>query len=811
MSITNTPTRSMGYAGAVGLGVGAMIGGGILALAGVAFSVSGPSAILAFVLNGVIALITAMSFAEMASTNPQNGGIYTLSKRALTIQTAFGVGWVVWLASILAAVFYALGFGVFLMFALQNLPFTQAESLFSGKFPMLLTAIAATLYYSRKLSLSSRNDSRVTNLAKLAIFALLIVAGLAALPGKSLGDLTGSFRPFFTGGASGLAAAMGYSFVAMQGFVLVAYAAGEIKNPERNVPRALFTTIGIGMAVYIPLLFVVLTAGVPEGSSLKVLSEQYPETLIAIAAQNFLGTFGFWFVLAGGIFSMLSALQANLFAASRVANSMAADRTMLPEMSQLDSKYGTPTRAIQATGALAIILIVVLPDVASAAAASSLIFLLSFALAQLIMILMRVRSGEPFFKSDRGTLLSIGSFSSPVTGQATSTGSATHLRPVKAGRSKKRGNSATAEKNQSTNLQSAGSTSAMLDNDVMEENHRFRVPFYPSLPVIGMLATLSLALFQSVVVPAAGIITLVWLLTGSLLFIFFFLKHAMVADVSAQALDPEIVRLRGNSPLVLLPITNPVNVASKIFLANALAPPVVGRVLLLSIVKPGGKDKSSLPQLENMREVVFQALQSSFNAHLRPDTLITMSNDPWKEIERVARVHQCQSLLLGPGDFGDPKTAQKVEKLISQVKCDVVVLRQPFQGWDITSARKVLIPVAGYDKHDLLRARITASIWRNSRPEITFLQIVPANTSRQEHRKYRNILERFASEIIPERTRCQVLISDDVLASLVKCTAEHDLVIMGLGRIKPEDSAFGPIPLAMIDQTDTALVLICHN
>jgi amino acid transporter len=775
----NTPNRTMGYAGAVGLGVGAMIGGGILALAGVAFSVTGPSAILAFMLNGVIALITAMSFAEMASTNPQNGGIYTLSKRALTIQMAFGVGWVVWLASILAAVFYALGFGVFLTFALQQLPFAWAGVVFSGKASMLLTAILATLFYARKLSLSSRNDSRVTNLAKLLIFALLIAAGLAALPGKSLGDITGSFRPFFTGGASGLAAAMGYSFVAMQGFVLVAYAAGEIKNPGKNVPRALFTTIAIGMAVYIPLLFVVLVAGIPEGSTLQALSEQYPETLIAVAAQNFLGSFGFWFVLAGGIFSMLSALEANLFAASRVANSMAADRTMLPEMSQIDTKYGTPKRAIQATGALSIILIIILPDVASAAAASSLIFLLSFALAQLIMILMRVRSGEPLFKSAGSSLMTGGMFSKPAA------------MPAKKFEPKP-----------------AGTTGDDGDGD---EGHRFRVPFYPALPVIGMLATLSLALFQSVVVPAAGVITLAWLLTGSLLFIFFFLKHALVADVSAEALDPDIVRLRGNSPLVLLPITNPANVASKIFLAHALAPPVVGRVLLLSIVKPGVKEKTSQFQLENMREVVFQALQSSFNAHLRPDTLITMSSDPWKEIERVARVHQCQSLLLGPGDFSDPKTAQKVEKLISRVKCDVVVLRQPHPGWDITSARSILIPVAGYDKHDLLRARIAASLWRKTRPEITFLQIVPSSTSRDEHRKFRRILERFAAEIIPEKTRCQVLLSDDVLGSLVRCTSEHDLVVMGLGRIKPEDKAFGPVPLAMIDQTDTALVLICHN
>ncbi|KPP95216.1 MAG: APC superfamily amino acid-polyamine transporter [Bacteroidetes bacterium HLUCCA01] len=728
----------MGLGGAVALGIGAMVGGGILALAGVAFSVTGASALLAFILNGVIAVIIAMSFAEMASKTPKNGGIYTYAKRALSVQLAFGVGWVVWLASIMASVFYALGFGVFTAFTLQQIPVDWLQQAAGSRIVVVLLSIISVGFYTLKLSREVRVDARRINLIKVAVFAVLIAGGIAIIPGTPLQDLTLHFRPFFTGGIGGLAAAMGYTFVAMQGFVLVAYAAGDIRNPEKNIPRALFYTIGIGMAIYIPLLLVVLMVGIPEGSTLAGVSRAYPETLIAVAAEHYLGKFGLWLVLIAGTISMLTALQANLFAASRVANSMASDRTLLPQVSRLHRRYGTPVRAIHLSALLTVIFIMMLPDVASAAAASSLIFLLSFALAQLVLILMRKRS------------------------------------PGK------------------------------------KPTH-FQVPFFPALPIAGIAITLSLALFQSVVVPSAGVITLIWLFIGSLLFIAFFLKHALVADVSEEARNPEIIRLRGNSPLLLLPITNPANVASKVFLAQALSPPVVGRTLLLNIVNRSEDAERTARQVEGCRDVIHQGLSSALEASLRADTLITIAADPWKEIERVARAHRCQTLLIGPGEFTDEKTTRRLEQLISRVPCDVVVLRQPYTGWNISQARKILIPVAGFDKHDLLRARIAASIWRSYQPEITFQQLVPAGVSKKELRTQRRLLHRFAEEIIPTGFKTSIKQSTDIPATLVHEVSQHDLVIIGLGRLLPGDKAFGPIPMDIIKKTNTAAIFISHN
>jgi basic amino acid/polyamine antiporter, APA family len=726
--------RTIGFFGSLGIGVGAMVGGGILALAGVAFVASGPSAILAFLLNGLIALITALSFAEMASANPQSGGTYTYAKKVLSLQVSFGVGWIVWFASLVAAVLYALGFGAFAIFALQQIPIDWISSFAGFNVAALLLALVAIGLYTWKMIRSNATGGFIVNVGKLAVFAVLIAGGLAVLVQTPFSHIQNSLDPFFTDGFSGVIAAMGYTFIAMQGFDLIGSAAGEIKTPEKTIPRAMVGTLAVGLIVYIPLLFVMSTVGVQPGSSIAELSASNPETALAVAAQNYLGAFGFWLVLIAGIFSMLSALQANLFAASRIALRMSVDRTLNHQLSTFHKTFGTPVTSILVTSGIVTLLVIILPDVAAAGAASSLIFLITFALAHMIMILMRKRS--------------------------------------------------------------------------YKASETFRAPFYPYLPVIGGIACLALALFQAIVVPAAGIISLIWLLIGAVLFVSFFVKKAEVIEASEQALDPDLVRLKGLSPLVLLPIANPANAESMVFVANALAPPVVGRVLFLSIVIPSQEKDDIDRRLANNRDVTAQALKASFEAGLRPDSLTTIAHHPWEEIERVARVHNCRSLLLGLSDLNDLETGQNLEKLVRRVKSEVVVFRQPYSGWKITDAKRVLIPVAGLSSHDPLRARVAASLWRASQPEFTFLQILPANTPDGTVNKRQSALTRFSSRIIPGKCENVVLTSDRVTDELVEQAKQHDLVIMGLGKAGPGEKAFGQIALTLAEKTNSALIFI---
>ena len=86
MSEPRAVPRHLGLFGSTALGVGAIVGGGILALAGVAFATAGPAAIVAFALNGGIAYLTAASFAELARRFPESGGVYTYARKVVSIE-----------------------------------------------------------------------------------------------------------------------------------------------------------------------------------------------------------------------------------------------------------------------------------------------------------------------------------------------------------------------------------------------------------------------------------------------------------------------------------------------------------------------------------------------------------------------------------------------------------------------------------------------------------------------------------------------------------------------------------------------------
>jgi len=83
--------RHIGLVGATAIGVGAIVVGGILVLGGVALAETGPGAIVAFGLNGLIAALTALSFAELSSAFPESGGAYTYAKKVLSVRAAFAV------------------------------------------------------------------------------------------------------------------------------------------------------------------------------------------------------------------------------------------------------------------------------------------------------------------------------------------------------------------------------------------------------------------------------------------------------------------------------------------------------------------------------------------------------------------------------------------------------------------------------------------------------------------------------------------------------------------------------------------------
>lgn len=735
-----TLTRSIGLFGATGVGVGAIVGGGILVLGGVALAETGPGAVVAFAINGVVATLTALSFAELAAAFPESGGAYTYAKKVLSVRAAFAVGWVLWFASIVAAVLYALGFAtyaVLLVHSLADLAFGGAPAWLHDRAVFLVLAGGATAFYVIGLIRKAGGGGNWDTVGKVVVFLVLIVFGLLALLRRSPDTLADSLVPFFTSGAGGLVTAMGFTFIALQGFDLIAAVGGEVKNPRKTIPRAMLLSLGAALLIYLPLLFLVSTVGVVPGQSVADAAAANPETLFATAAENFMGWPGFWLVVVAAILSTLTALKANLFAASRVALTMSQDRTLPAALGRIHPTRGTPGFAIYATALTLFVILFMLPDVAAAGAAASLIFLISFALVHWTALLARRRAKIP----------------SP-----------------------------------------------------------FRVPLFPLVPVVGGLACASLAVFQAVMVPSAGLIALVWLGAGVMLYMAVFSGRAQAVDAFAEARDPRLIRLRGRNPLALVPIANPSNAAALVEVASALTPPGIGRVLLLSVVAPpaGGWEGKPPQQLLSAQEVVHEAMMESFRGGIATEVLLTVSAQPWREIGRVAQLHQCESLMLGLSNLAEQLESPDLEQLISDMDCDVTILHAP-DGWNLDEVWRILVPLGGRSGQDILRARLLGAMGRGSGREVQFLRVLHPDDSEEQERDAIDELLQIAGEEAPGIGTARVIRSDDPSGAIIEAASDCDLAILGVQRLARGRKAFGRISLRIARDAPCATILVSRG
>lgn len=687
-------------------------------------------------------MLTAFSFAEMASKFPESGGTYTFSRKVLSVEAAFTVGWVVWFASIVAAVLYAIGFGFFALVFIHDLleAFGQVPPAWaSDQRAATAIAVAAIISLSGHLVLKSGGGGTWTNVGKVVVFGVLILGGLWALSRQPLEQTNATMRPFLASGLGGLVQAMGYSFIALQGFDLIAAVGGEVRNPSKTIPRAMILSLAIALLIYLPLLFVITTVGTSEGKSIAQMAADDPEGIVAVAARNFLGTSGYWLVVIAAVLSMFTALQANLFAASRIALAMSRDRTLPSWMSLLTVNRQTPAYSIIVTSSLVVLLVLALPDVAVAGAASSLIFLMTFAIAHWLCILVRLRSA-----------------SSPPA---------------------------------------------------------FRVPWFPLVPVLGGTACVALAIFQGIAVPSAGMIAVVWLSIGGLLFLSLFARRARLMDVSNMATDPELSRLRGNTPLVLVPIANPRNATAMITLANTLVPAEMGRVLLHNVVvaeSDWSPDSDSRP-MDRSQEVIRELLRASAELGIRTETLATVSSSPMHEIARVARLHRCESVLLGLSEIEiDERDASALEGLLSRLDVEVVVLRSP-KDWRLSETEEILVPVAGRGGHDYLLTRLLGSLSRTQNRRITFLRVVPEDTPQEETKRIGRELDRIATDNAAGRSAREVILSNDPVAAVAERAGDKSLVILGIQRIGRFEKLFGDFTRQIARRTECPLMVISRR
>jgi len=724
--------RHLGLFDATGIGVGAIVGGGILALAGTAFAATGPGAWLAFLLNGIIAIITALSFAELSTAFPMSGGTYLFAKRVLSVGAAFSVGWVVWFASIVAASLYVIGFATFLLNGCASL-WDSAPVWLCGPSSITLLSVIFTLFCTWLLGRSAKAGGNWVNVLKVLVFAVLIAGGIWVW-WRDRPPAVERLTPMLPFGLGGLVQAMGYTFIALQGFDLIAAVAGEVREPRRVIPRAMLLSLAISLVAYIPLMVLICVVGLPVGATIADLASQAPDTVVAKAAEVFLGQTGFWLVIMVGLLAMLSALLANLFAASRIAEVMAQDRTLPSALERISSRYGTPQAALWCTGILTCIVVVVVSDVGRAGAAASLIFLVTFALANLTCIMARKRKPD---------------------------------------------------------------------------HHGFRTPAWPVLPALGLVACAGLAIFQGVVVPAAGLITGSWFVAGFFCYLWLFGRRARVYDAASESTDPDLLELRGRSPLVLVPIANPANAGTMALLAACITPPRMGRVLLLSVTSlPAGEEHEN-DELMTTADVLRQSIGAAIRERVRVEGLVTVSANPWTEIIRVARTHRCASVLLGMTDLTDAAVRGRLEDLASHLPGNVVIFRAP-RNWHPRSVHNVLVPIGGRVVHNALRARLLNGLRRRVDGElmVRYLLVLPMSTSEKERQRAERLWSRLVTDETTTNSKVSAVLNHDVASAISDAAAAADLVVFGLNTPDPRRRVFGSLTTRVIQNIKCAVMVI---
>ena len=393
-----TFARDLGLFDATMIGVGAMIGAGIFVLTGIAAGVAGPASLLSFALNGAVTVLTAFAYAELASAIPRAGGGYSFVRMAFPGATGFIAGWMLWFAYTVACSLYALGFaGYFWEFLIKYFP-SLSDIVFGiishQNAILLVTALIVFMFISlnyKGAGVTGKAENILT-VSKIIILGIFIFFGLTFIFSEPQKITEGLF-PFFPKGAGGVLIAMGLTFIAFEGYDLIATVAEEIKEPERNIPRATFIALAIAIVFYLLILFVSLTAVSGSGVAGWEFLGKYKETAIVRAAEQFMPFFGVALIVFGGLLSTSSALNATVMAASRVAFSMARDLWLPKRVSKIHPQRRTPHIAIVLTGAILLVMALTLP-IEAVGSAASLIFLLTFAMVNLSVIALRRKYPE---------------------------------------------------------------------------------------------------------------------------------------------------------------------------------------------------------------------------------------------------------------------------------------------------------------------------------------------------------------------------------------------------------------------------------
>ena len=751
--------RSLGLFDITMIGVGAMIGAGIFVLTGIAAGTAGPALILAFALNGIITVLTAMVYAELGSAIPEAGGGYLWVKEGLPGPNGFLAGWMSWFAHAVAGSLYGVGFGGFIyelmrillldpaahhdehagvfMQAPLQLPFgielTEA-ALVQKLFAVLI--ILLFLYINYRGTSETGAVGNIVTVLKVIIIGIFIVSGLFVVFGEPA--RLEAFQPFDPQGIIGIVSAMGLTFIAFEGYEIIVQAGEEVREPRKNIPRAVFLSLAIVVPIYMLVAFVIIGAvDPPEGVPIFEWLGELGEIGIARAAAQFM-PFGTFLIMVGGLLSTMSALNATTFSSTRVSFAMGRDRALPDSFSSVSSTTRTPHVALGWSGVLILFVALTLP-IEDVAASADIMFILLFLQVNLAVITIRGKYGKDL-------------------------------------------------------------------------KYGFLLPFFPILPMIaiGMQFLLVLSLFNVSII--AWVFAAVWIGSGFLIYFFYAHPRQERAQRTPVVQQTELLTPVLDAPYrVLVPVANPDSLAT-------LLPPAVhaaklhdGKVTLLHIVTvPSPTPLSSgYRYLQASDALQKQAIAMVADEDVAVEYIVRVARRVAPAIIDTAREQHADLVVIGwRGTMNiDGKTTlgPNIDRVLSEINCDVMML----QPGDSAAATRILMPVA--EPRQVAYAlglvqQFSADL------QLDLLHVFSADATSAERERTTRALQRQIDATKVDGKQVNLLLeqSPDRIDAIVQAAKGYDYVVLGATRETRVSQRFtgGNTTMIIAERTDTPVLLL---
>ncbi|MEA3400719.1 MAG: amino acid permease [Armatimonadota bacterium] len=752
-------SRDLGLFDITMVGVAAMVGAGIFVLTGIAAGEAGPALIVAFALNGVVTLVTAMVYAELGSAIPEAGGGYLWVRQGLPGSNAFFAGWMSWFAHAVAGSLYALGFASYLVETVAF--FGAVEWMDGGELLRVGSAVVAASIVKKGLAvliavvfiyINFRGASEtgmagnIVTMGKIIIIALFIASGLVAIfgdPERMRSFYDPSFAPR---GLAGIFSAMGLTFIAFEGYEIIVQAGEEVESPRRNIPKAVFLALLIVVPIYM-LVALVCVGAVQTGDATPTWQwlGNAGELGLARAAEQFM-PLGSILLLIGALFSTVSALNATTYSSTRVSFAMGRDRNLPDVFGAVHPRTRTPHLALLLSGALIISMLVFIPHIHDVAAAADIMFLLLFTQVNVAVLTIRQKYGDKLA-------------------------------------------------------------------------YGYLTPFFPYLPILGIVLKFALAIVLFRVSPIAWYVTIGWLAGGAGIYYLSVVQREREEEVTPVLVE-ERLKVDRERFSVLVPVANPKTVDNLLAVAKSILATEPGELILLHVITVPDQLPVSVGRdfVSDARPIMDETARKAEDMGMTPNMLVRVGHRPADAIIDTIEEQGCNFVVMGwRGRSTDPRTVvgSNIDKIVKESHSNVVVVRGDVK----LPASRILVPVQ-HPRHGHLIAGLAAPMAQDEEAYIELMHVVGEELTPRERaeraaalKEAISFVDAEAAEGVTDGRRTQRfrirIETGDVTQSIVERSRNFDLLMMGASRESwIRRKVWGDKTARVAEQVDCPLMLV---